>query len=120
MGDGSGSRHAELIIEQMNVGGGKGVSTPGCYATDREAEGGKEGDELRGGEATKYRAVAARCNYLALDRPDIQYAVKEACRDMSKPNDGSWQKLIRIARYLRERPRLLWKLRKQEEERKKK
>ena len=34
-------------------------------------------DELVGAEATRFRAVAARANYLAVDRPDIEYAVKE-------------------------------------------
>ena len=27
-------------------------------------------------QATLYRAIGARCNYLQLDRPDIQYATK--------------------------------------------
>ena len=56
-----------------------------------------------------YRRVAARCNYLALDRPDLQYSVKECCREMSKPTTGSWRRLVRIGRYLRNRPRAVWK-----------
>ncbi len=32
-----------------------------------------------------YRACAARCNFLGLDRPDVQYAAKEVSRGMSKP-----------------------------------
>ena len=28
-------------------------------------------------EATRYRALAARANYLAADRPDMMYATKE-------------------------------------------
>lgn len=35
-----------------------------------------ESKELVGAEATRFRAVAARTNYLSADRPDIQYAVK--------------------------------------------
>eukprot|EP00969_Alexandrium_andersonii_P096212 4248494-Alexandrium_andersonii.AAC.1 len=31
-------------------------------------------------EATRYRALAARANYLAQDRPDVQYATKELRR----------------------------------------
>ena len=34
------------------------------------------------------RHQVARANYLALDRPDIQYAVKEMCREMSNPTRG--------------------------------
>ena len=32
---------------------------------------------LKGEEARSFRALAARANYLAVDRPDIQFAVKE-------------------------------------------
>ena len=37
------------------------------------------------GEARKCRAIAARLNYLAPDRVDIQLAVKEAARSMRSP-----------------------------------
>ena len=61
---------------------------------DLEADGwhGDDGDTnddndpaLIGAEATLYRAVAARLNYLAPDRPDIAFSVKEAARAMSAP-----------------------------------
>ena len=35
--------------------------------------------------ASKYRGLAARLNYLALDRADVQHAAKECCRSMSRP-----------------------------------
>ena len=35
-------------------------------------------------QATEYRALAARANYLAGDRTDIMYAGKEICRHMCK------------------------------------
>ena len=56
-------------------------------------------------EATRFRAVAARANYLAGNRLDIQYAVKELCRKMARPVEGDWQKLIRLGRYLKGAPR---------------
>ena len=56
-------------------------------------------------QATKFRSAAARCNYLSTDRPDIMYAVKEVCREMSKPTRGAWKKLKRIGRYLVGKPR---------------
>ena len=56
---------------------------------------------MAGAEATRFRAVAARANYLSGDRPDIQYSVKEICRRMAKPVKGDWDKLIRLVRYLR-------------------
>ena len=32
----------------------------------------------------RYRAIAARCMYLCTDRPKMQFAVQEACREMAK------------------------------------
>ena len=50
-----------------------------------------ETETLMGAEATRFRAVAARANYLPGDKPDIQYAVKEICRRMGKPVKGDWE-----------------------------
>ena len=49
--------------------------------------------ELDTEEARRYRAIAARLNYLAVDRVDLQYAVKEAARHMSTPRTSSWKLL---------------------------
>ncbi len=38
------------------------------------------GASLHAEEPSEFRALAARANYLAQDRPDIQYAVKEVAR----------------------------------------
>ena len=51
-------------------------------------------------DATTYRALAARCNYLSQDRPDISFASKELCREFSVPNLASFRKLKRLVRYL--------------------
>ncbi len=63
-------RHAEIIIEALDLTEAKPVSTPGS-----DDDSGVKGEEreLEGTELTKYRAVAARCNYLSIDRPDIQF-----------------------------------------------
>eukprot|EP00972_Heterocapsa_arctica_P051429 7565332-Heterocapsa_arctica.AAC.1 len=49
-------------------------------------------EELQGEEATAYRAAAARANYLAMDRSDIQFAAKEVCRKVATPRRCDWQK----------------------------
>ena len=67
----------------------------------------EDGEPLTGEEATRYRAITARLNYLAVDRPDIQYAVKEAARSMATPQKAHWSKLTRIGRYLVGKPRLI-------------
>ena len=43
-----------------------------------------------------------------MDRPDLQYATKEACREMSKPTLGGWARLKKIARYLVSVPRVVY------------
>ena len=60
---------------------------------------------MKGSDASSYQAIAARANYLALDRADIQFAVKEACRGMANPTRGDLIKLRRLGRYLISHPR---------------
>ena len=57
--------------------------------------------------ATRYRATTARLNYVASDRVDIQYAVKECSRHMSSPKESHWKILKRTAKHLVRRPRLV-------------
>ena len=40
-----------------------------------------------------FRRVLGQVLYLSHDRPDIQYAVKEFCRMMSRPTPRSWELL---------------------------
>ena len=97
-------RHADLIIRETGADKLSPLSHPGGDKKTIEEE--ERSEELRGQEATRFRAVAARSNYLAADRPDIQYAVKEVCRRMAKPVSSDWKKLVRLARYLRGAPPL--------------
>ena len=74
------------------------------YVGDNEDKDGK----LTGAEATSYRGLAARCNYLALDRPDIMFSTRVICRDMSTPKIRMTLCLKRLARYLVTHKRLRW------------
>ena len=111
-------RHAEIVIKDLGLEKAKSVVTPGSrdgaskttgfneFSNQDEGQGQKEDEDiLKGDVATKYRAVTARLNYLAQDRPDIQYAVKEAARRMAMPRRGDWMAIKRIARYLIGAPR---------------
>ena len=98
-------RHADIIVKALGMENANAVKAPGEEA--REAEEWEE--ELGAKEASLYRAVAARANYLALDRADLQYSVKEICRLMSKPTERGMRKLRRLARYLAGAPRVVWK-----------
>ena len=105
-------RHAELIVEQLGIGSSRSLSSLGV---DGEAEVDHEEDtDIAGPDGTRFRGVAARCNYLAMDRSDIQYATKEVCREMSKPTTGSLRRLKRIGQYLHGKPRLVWHYKMQE------
>ena len=59
-------------------------------------------------EATAFRAPSAHGNYLAADRPDIGFSGKELCRELAKPNQTSFLKLKRLARYLHTHRRLVY------------
>ena len=59
--------------------------------------------------ATTFRAISARGNYLGQDRADGSYSLKELCRDFSTTNDHSLQKLKRLGRYYKGKPRLVYK-----------
>ena len=82
----------------MNLKKAKGVSSPGEEEKRWEEE--ENLQLLEGSEAKHYRELAARANYLAQDRVDIQFATKEICRGMCNPCKGDLKKLRRLTRYL--------------------
>ena len=81
------------------------MSTP--YGLEEHKVSEESGLPLEAGEATRFRAMAARLNYLALDRPDVQFAVKEAAKRMSAPQSLDWKLPKRIGRYLIRAPRVV-------------
>ena len=98
-------RHAELIIEQMGMANCKPVSTPTCAEAEYNENLRLESGLLSEREATLYRAIAARLNYLAQDRVDVQFAAKDSAKHMSRPAAMDWLKLKRVARYPAGAPR---------------
>jgi hypothetical protein len=60
-------------------------------------------------EATMFRALSARANFLAQDRPDVNFSTKELCREFSAPNQKSFLRLKRLVRYLIGLPRLVYR-----------
>ena len=91
-------RHVEMLIDGLALRNAKSVNTPGEDEKKWEADENQE--ELSSAQAKAFRGHAARLNYLAPDRPDIAYSVKEVCRHMAKPSVGAWKKLKRLVRYL--------------------
>ena len=72
----------------------------------------EEGDDqpLVGEELTRCRSVAATANFIAQDRPDVRFAVKELCRDMAKPTFASWRKMKKLSRHFKGQPRVVQKI----------
>ena len=82
-------RHADIVVEELGLKDAKEVSTPGTKEdVDRMLA--DLGPPLKPSDATLYRALAARLNYLALDRSDIQFATKEIARHTATATDGTW------------------------------
>ena len=107
-------RHAEIIVKQMGLSfSDKSVSTPIIKMCKADLDTGNE--ELDSGKGSMYRAMVARANYLAQDRSDIRFAVKELSRHMSKPREKDLNRLKRLARYLIGCPRMISKIEYQSE-----
>ena len=98
-------RHGELLIKKLKLEHAKGVTTPGEGEKPWMLE--EESKLLKGADAAGYRGLAARANYLAMDRADIQFATKEVCREMATPTTGGSRKVKRLARYLINVPRVV-------------
>ena len=61
------------------------------------------------------QAAAGLEQYIALDRPDIAYSVKTALQQMSKPTKLMKLRIIKVARYLKSNPRLVWRFQYQQQ-----
>ena len=116
-------RHAEILIKELGLENSKPVSTPGAREDIVKAsyviidddnkpvndvEDDKAGELLSKQDATKYRGLAARANFLSQDRADLQYATKEVARRMATPRVGDWNLLKRLGRYLVGAPRVVY------------
>ena len=66
-------------------------------------------DRLGPNDATTFRAISARSNYLAQGRPDEGFSSKELCRELHLPNGHSLIKLKRLGRYYKGHPRFVYR-----------
>ena len=98
-------RQIEKIVADLGLEGAKTVGTAGVKTDKAMLE--KDGP-LGEDKWTLYRSIAARCNYVAADRPDIQFASKELCRWMASPTLLGLQSLKRLGRYLEGHRRLVY------------
>ena len=101
-------RHAELIVKELGLESARSVSSPyppEGYPAVEVSKSVQDDSE----ESTRYRGICARMNYLAVDRPDIQYTSKVASQWMAKPCEQAWEIIKRAGRYLKGAPRLVQK-----------
>ena len=96
-------RHVEIIVEQFGLGDSKCVATPGIKEEGRTQQ--NQDVLLDETEATKYRALVARCNLWSPDKPDIAFVAKELARSMPKPLRGDMTRFKRLGRYFVGKPR---------------
>ncbi len=107
--DEADQRHAEIIVRELGLEGAKAVMTPGSRedVEGQQKLNEKDNELLPPAEATRYRGLAARLNYLAQDRFELLHAAKECSRRMSAPRTGDWLILKRVGRYLVGQPRVV-------------
>ena len=58
------------------------------------------GQILSPAETTRYGAMTATGNFLAIDKGDIMYCAKELTRHMATPTTTDWEQVVRLGRYL--------------------
>ena len=77
-------RQGEKLLRDLKLDGDgvKGAASPGVKATREQLD---KDAPLDASKTTPYRAVVARANYLASDRPELQFSAKEVCRWMAAP-----------------------------------
>ena len=92
-------RHANDIIEGLGLRGAHSVAAP-CDLNEHRAKDPRREEKLDQSAATQYRSLAAKVNYLAIDRPDLKYPAMNICAAMSEPSHGDLERLKRLARYL--------------------
>ena len=95
-------RHVELVVEALELENSKGNMVPGAVESLED-----DAEELDPMQASRYRSIAAKLNYMAQDRLDLMFSVKELCREMSTPKTSSWRKLIKVGKYVKSNPRVV-------------
>lgn len=92
----SQEQYTEDILERAGMANCKPASTPVDVKPKLSAD---EGEPVTDGAF--YRSITGALQYLTLTRPDIAYAVNQACLHMHSPRAAHWNLVKRILRYLR-------------------
>ena len=99
-------KHVKTIVADLNLDAdSKGSDLP----LPREYDAMEDDVELDEGLAKEYRRLAATVNYLALDRPDLQFTAGVLGRTAARPTERSWSNLKKVGRYLLKHPRVVFR-----------
>lgn len=99
-------RQGEEVVLDLGLEGAKSVATPGTKVNQEVVAKDSPVPERK---HTAFRAVAARANYLAADRPDVQFSCKEICRWLAHPTEQGVVALKRVGRFLEGHRRVIFK-----------
>lgn len=93
----SQSKYVLDILHDSNMQDSKGVLTPMSSHHTLVAN---DGAPLT--DATKYRKVIGKLQYLSFTRPDISYSVNKLSQFMHSPSENHWKAVKRVLRYLKQ------------------
>ena len=83
-------KHAGLVVKETETANMKKRKTPGITQESKVLE--KEREGMSNEEQTKFMSLAARINFSATDRADLQFASKDLCRRMASPDKSDWER----------------------------
>jgi hypothetical protein len=96
---GGDPRHQKLLEEYFGMDGNSKPLSKNGYEEDERGD--KDEDcDLTKVECKAFRKLAARLNYMSQDNIMLQFAAKEACRNMASPRLSDFAKIKRIVRFL--------------------
>ena len=92
----SDPRHADIVISSLGVT--RSVTSP--LVKEKLSQADEEDVELSEEDTKLYQSLTMRLGYVSQDRPDLQRAVRELAKGMSRPCERHMSMLKRVARYL--------------------
>ena len=98
-------RHLKDLVDELGLANAKHVDTP-VPVTHRDMDG-EELETLGAAESTLYRRLAAKLNYLSMDRPDIRFAASVIWSSAASPRVGDMVRLKRVVRFMTGHP-VMW------------
>ena len=104
------TKHRQALLEGLGLSE-EPITVNSAAAKPEEIGQEEDTNMLDEAERKKFRSFAAALSYMSLDRSDAQYAAKEICTKMANPTQGSWKRLKKAARYLKETEKVTWAMR---------